>query len=105
MIRHRNAKERSANVKDTQPPDGMTQYENALRLYEKGRQKEAIEWWRTLAEDFADTEGGRKSAEKLAALASAADDSQGRGEDRAQSPDASAGTPESPDTEQPPQAQ
>ena len=49
----------------------MDLYNDAVAMLEQGRREEAIQWLSRLSVDFADTEGGRRAAEKLAALTAA----------------------------------
>lgn len=51
--------------------DGTELYADAIDLLKAGRRREAVQWLELLAADYADTEGGKKAAAKLAELSGA----------------------------------
>lgn len=65
-VEHKKAE--PVKLADTTRPKAMSHYESALALIESGKTDEGIVYLRTIAKDFADTDGGKLAAAKLEEL-------------------------------------
>lgn len=74
-IRYITHRKKPAKKIALEKPDALDLYDDAVAILQQGRRDEAIQWLSRLSVDFASTQGGRKAAEKLAALTAAEDKS------------------------------